>query len=564
MVSCRGGRRGWFASAVTVAFLTSGCATLERGNGQSGAAADAGETGVGEDTPTLEAKSVHELQTATPPERVDAMLSPPLPEPQPVDEFLADIFEPAEAPREADIWARLRNGFELDEVRHAAIERELRRFNARQQYFNMVASQGEPYLHYLLEQIEERDLPTELVLVAMVESAFEPFAYSHGRASGLWQFLPTTGTRFGLQQDWWYDGRRDVIASTDAALRYFEYLHNFFDGDWLLALAAYNAGEGRVQRAVQRNERSGEPADFWHLHLPAETRTYVPRILALREVFEQPDEYGVTLPEIPNEPQLETVELDGQMDLAMAAEMADVSVETMYDLNPGFNRWATHPDGPHRLVVPAETANDFADELADRDPTDLVEWRRHEIASGQTLAGIADQYNVSVKMLRDVNELDSSMIRAGDYLLVPQASRDSDAYALAAENRQRAVQQRQQPGRERQTYSVKAGDTLWGIASAFDVGVDQLASWNNMAPGDMLQPGQQLVVWVEDGGSSGDRQSVEYSVEQGDSLAAIARAFNVSVDDIRRWNGITPGSYLQPGEQLTLHVDPREQSSARN
>jgi len=499
---------------------------------------------------------------------VDAMLAEPLPEPRTVDQFLDLWSEPAEEPAEQDIWARLRSGFDLADVDRQYIEAELSRFNARQPYFDMIAARGEPYMHHMLEAIEARDLPTELLLVAMVESAFQPFAYSHGRAGGIWQFQPATASRFGLRQDWWYDGRRDVLASTEAALDYLEYLHGFFDGDWLLALAAYNAGEGRVRNAVRSNEAAGRPTDFWYLSLPAETRNYVPRILALREIFAEPDEYGITLREVPDEPGLAVVEVDGQIDLALAAELADLPIEKIYRMNPAFNRWATHPDGPHELVVPPENADGLAAALGERDADELIRFHRHEIAPGESLGLIARRYGTSISQLRDVNDLQGDRIRAGDYLLVPTASRPDPEYALSAESRQQAIQSRDRPGRQRIDHRVQAGDTFWDIARQHGVEVRELASWNNMAPGDTLRQGQTLAVWVE-GGAGGitgideHQQLVNYRVRQGDSLARIASRFNVSVNNIRDWNGLEVGGYLQPGQQLELHVDVREQAGAR-
>lgn len=534
----------------------SACASLE-GEGRA--------TG---DSDVSAAENGFSVRSALSAEDVDAMLAEPVPQPRTVDEFLDQWSEPAEEPREQDIWARLRSGFALPDVEHERITAEQQRFNARQPYFDMVAAQGEPYLHLLLERIEARDLPTELVLVAMVESAFQPFAYSHGRAGGIWQFQPTTATRFGLRQDWWYDGRRNVRASTEAALDYLEYLHGFFDGDWMLALAAYNAGEGRVQRAVQANEQAGQPTDFWFLNLPAETRNYVPRILALRDVFAEPDEYGITLREIPNEPAVEVVEADTQIDLAVAADLADISIEKLYRLNPAFNRWATHPDGPHELLIPVDKAEKLRAALDDRDDSDLVQWTRHEIASGETLVGIARQHGVSVGLLREVNDLPGDRIRAGQHLLVPTASRPESDYALSAENRQAAIQSQSRPGRQRVDYRVEPGDTLWDIARSHDVTVRELASWNNMAPGDSIRQGQNLAVWVEGGAGGIDgidayQQLVNYRVRPGDSLSGIASRFNVAVEQIRHWNGLEMGGYLQPGQQLELHVDVRDQSGAQ-
>ncbi len=536
--------------------ILSACASLGGDERASGASDDSGSG------------NNFALRSALSTEDVDAMLVEPLPEPRTVDEFLDQWSEPAEEPREQDIWARLRSGFAFPDAEHERIAAELQRFNARQPYFDMIAARGEPYLHLILERVEARDLPSELVLVAMVESAFQPFAYSHGRAGGIWQFQPATATRFGLRQDWWYDGRRNVRASTEAALDYLEYLHGFFDGDWMLALAAYNAGEGRVQRAVRANERAGQPTDFWYLNLPAETRNYVPRILALRDVFAEPDAYGITLREIPNEPAVDVVEADSQIDLAVAADLAGISIEKLYRLNPAFNRWATHPDGPHELLVPIDKADALRAGLDDRDDSELVQWKRHEIGSGETLAGIARQYGVSVGLLREVNDLPGDRIRAGRHLLVPTASRPESDYALSAENRQAAIQSRSRPGRQRVDYRVESGDTLWDIARSHDVTVRELASWNNMAPGDMLRQGQSLAVWVEGGAGGIDgiedyQQLVNYRVRPGDSLSRIASRFNVGVDQIRNWNGLDNGGYLQPGQQLELHVDVRDQSGAR-
>lgn len=499
---------------------------------------------------------------------IDAMRADPVPEPKTVEELLDLWSVPAEEPPDHDLWARLRHGFRLDAHEHPRVAAERRRFHARQQYFDMVAARAEPYLHYILEAIEARDLPTELVLVAVVESAFQPFAYSHGRAGGIWQFQPATARRFGLRQDWWYDGRRDVRASTAAALDYLEYLHGYFDGDWLLALAAYNAGEGRVQRAVRANAQAGEPTEFWYLRLPAETRTYVPRILALRDIFADPAAHGVTLREIPDEPALAVVDPGSQLDLALAADMADLPIEEIYRLNPGFNRWATHPDGPHELVVPTDRADALETALAERDPDELMRWRRHRIDPGETLEGIAGRYGTSVSLLRDINDVQGAYIRAGDHLLVPTAARPEAEYALSAANRERAIRSRNRPGRHRLNHSVEAGDTLWDIAREHHVGVRQLASWNGMAPGDTLRTGEELAVWVEGGaggatGISEHQQLVNYRVRRGDSLSTIASRFNVSVRDIVNWNGIDSDSYLQPGQQLELHVDVREQAGAQ-
>lgn len=475
----------------------------------------------------------------------------------------------AEAHSEDDLWARLRRNLRLQEIEHGRIQAELRRYHNRQSFFSLIADNGEPYLHHIVDTIEARDLPGELAALAAVESAFQPFGYSHGRASGIWQFIPGTGRRYGLAQNWWYDGRRDVLESTRAALDYLEYLHDYFDGDWLLAMAAYNAGEGTVRYAMRRNERRDRPTDYWHLDLPAQTMAYVPRILAVSKVLAAPEHHGVALREIPNRPALEVVELDGQIDLARAAELADLPVRTIYRYNPALNRWATPPDGPHRLLLPAERAEDFRTALAGLDPGERVRWTRHRVQRGETLIDIAQRYNTTVDALQRINRISGSIIRAGEHLLVATASNPESAYTLSQRNRLHATQSQGEPGRERIDYRVQPGDSLWRIAQQHGVSVRKLASWNGMAPADTLRPGQTLAIWI-DGGTAVSLarpenriQRVRYTVRPGDSLYTIGRRFNVHFAKIARWNGIDSGQYLQPGQQLTLRVDVTEQAGAR-
>ncbi len=486
-------------------------------------------------------------------------------------DLAAELCEPPQ-----DMWERIRAGMALPDHDHPGIRADLEWYAGHQGYLDRVVTRATPYLHLVVEAVEERNMPMEIVLLPVVESAFQPFAYSHGRAAGLWQFIPGTGKRFDLKQNWWYDGRRDVAASTRAALDYLEYLRDHFGGDWLLALAAYNSGEGTVRRAVTRNKARGKPTDFWSLDLPRETRGYVPKLLAISRLVTDPDYHGVSLEPVANEPFLTTVELDSQIDLALAAELAEISLEEIYLYNPGFNRWATDPDGPHNLLLPIERIAGFQERLAEYPPERRIRWERHRVKNGESLLQIAQNYRTTVEMLKSVNNLRGNTIRAGATLTIPVARQQLASYRLSEEQRLIATQNQPREGR-RVEYQVKGGDSLWSIARRYDVGVNALARWNGMAPRDPLMPGRKLVIWTGSGAkeevvaannpagfthpfSSSTRQRIGYTVRSGDSLATISQRFRVSVDNLVSWNKLDSRKYLQPGQRLTLYVDVIRQS----
>jgi len=475
---------------------------------------------------------------------------------------------PNEPNQNNDLWERLRKGYGLDLTVENDRIRVQRDWYARHpQYFTRVTTSSERYLHYIIEQAEARNMPLELALLPIVESAFDPFAYSHGRAAGPWQFIPSTGDYFGMKRTWWEDQRRDILKSTNAALDYLQKLSNRFDGDWLLALASYNAGGGTVSRAIRRNEEAGRPTDFWHLDLPRETTAYVPKLLAIAQIVQAPETYGVTLHPIQNEAYFSTVETGGQIDLTQAARLADISVEELYLLNPSFNRWATSPDGPHRLLVPVDREERFRTGLAELPEGQRMQWARYEIRPGDNLGAIARKHRTTPQVLRSINKLNGNTIIAGRTLLIPGPSSGKGDYSLSEEARLAANQSRERKGRQRVNYTVQSGDTLWEISRRYDVGVKELAKWNNMAPGDRLRIGQSLAVWSESsqGGtvtpSKDDKmvRKLRYAVRSGDSLYAIADRFNVSVNDIKSWNDrVASNRYIKPGQRLTLYVDIRK------
>lgn len=456
-----------------------------------------------------------------------------------------------------DLWIRIQSGLAMNlDQDHKRIQAELNWYKRNKSYFKRVSKRAEPYLYFIVKEAETRQVPLELALMPIVESAYDPFAYSPAGASGLWQFMPATGRHYKLHQNWWYDGRRDVVASTRAALDYMKSLHKMF-GDWELALAAFNSGPGRVQNAVNKNRKAGKPTDFWSLNLPAETTAYVPKLIALGKIVRDPKKYGIQLPPVPNKPYFAKVKTGGQLDIAKAAKLSGVPLDQLYRLNPGLNRWSTPPEGPHHLVVPIKSAEAFRTELASLAPEERLKWTRYTVKSGDSLLKISKQFRTRVDVITDVNKLESNIIRVGQKLLIPVAAKEAGAYTLSSTQRLIAKQNRTVSGRYKIEYKVKSGDSFWTIARKYNVGVNELARWNNMSPRDPLKIGQKLTIWrkTTNKGKNVMVRKVSYKVRSGDSLARIADKFSVRVSEIREWNTDLDEKYIHPGDMMTLYVD---------
>jgi membrane-bound lytic murein transglycosylase D len=458
-----------------------------------------------------------------------------------------------------DLFDRLRAGFALDEVQEPAIDQQLAWFEHNPDYLERVFQRGQRYLYHVVTEVEARGMPLEFALLPVVESAYEPFAYSSSRAAGMWQFIPGTGSRFGLKQNWWYDGRRDVIESTRASLDYLQALHDQFNGDWLLAIAAYNVGENSVQRQLDYNRAHGKPTDFWHLKLPAETRAYVPKLLALKRLMAEPERYGLEFAVIPNEPYFAVIDTNSQIDLNVAAQLANTSYDELVALNPGYNRWATDPEGPHRMLVPIDSADGFEAALQTLAPDDRVRFAVHEVTRRETLATIAKQYGVSVTVIAKINDLKGGKVSAGESLKIPEISGQlPDKVLLAASRVDRPQSDRGR--RQRQlVYRVRAGETLSSIARRQGIPVSTLAQLNNLGAGDALVKGQRLVIrastrrYRDEGVASGRR--VLYTVRRGDTVYSISRQYQVSVSKLKSWNGLNQHHQIRAGQRLVMYVD---------
>ncbi len=390
------------------------------------------------------------------------------------------------AHRDADLWRRIQADLSWHQRTGPGVTEARKRYLRQPQLLEVINERAGFYLYYIVEEVERRGLPIELALLPVLESKLDPFATSVSRAAGMWQIMPATGEHLGLQQDWWFDGRRDLRTSTAAALDYLESLHADLGEDWLLAMAAYNAGKGRVLAAMAANERKGKPTDYWSLSLPEETRRFVPRLIALTQIFADPQAYGLELPQLADAPAFTPVQTGGQIELARAAQLAGIELATLRALNPGQLRWATAPAGPQELLLPPGSAEAFAAALAELPAEDRVRWQHYRIRRGDSLGVIARRFNTEVGTLRAANQIRGSMIRAGDTLLIPSGG--DWAGSLAASD---------DPGLSRKGYRVRRGDSLYRIANRFRVSIDDIIDWNSLEPDAYLHPGQQLTLFVE-------------------------------------------------------------------
>jgi membrane-bound lytic murein transglycosylase D len=400
---------------------------------------------------------------------------------------VSDIQElgPKPRPEDApiDLWERMRSGFAIPELVSPLVVARQRWYAERPEQLRIVVERSRRYLFHIVEELERRGMPTELALLPMVESAYNPLAYSRAHASGLWQFIPSTGKNYKLEQNWWYDGRRDIVASTNAALDYLQSLHNQF-GDWHLALAAYNWGENGVQRAIDRNRAQRKPAHYQALSMPKETRLYVPSFQGLKNIIANPAAFGVALDSIPNAPYFVTVTLTRDIDLHVAARLADMPVNELIALNPGHNRPVVQSEVSPQLVLPADRADVFVANLEMHDKP-LSSWQTYTFKASDKLERLAAQHGMSVARLKAINGIrPNANPVAGQQLLLPEKGAAADPLPPLFTPPASAL------GRVA-SYVVKAGDAWESIARAFGVRIDDLKRWNE---GAQLIAGELLVI----------------------------------------------------------------------
>ena len=383
-----------------------------------------------------------------------------------------------------DLWDRIRNGFAMPNLSSPLVQDRQIWYASQPSYVKRMVERGKRYLYYIVEELEKRGMPTELALLPMVESAFNPMAYSRSHASGLWQFIPSTGKNYNLKQNSWYDGRRDIVASTSAALDYLQFLYDLH-GDWHLALASYNWGENAVARAIEKNRSKGLPTDYLSLHMPTETRYYVPKLQALKNIIVNPHAYGVDLEPLANSPYFVTVERTEDIDVRLAAKLADMPLADFLALNPAHNRPVIVADGTPALVLPADKASIFLANLEDHDQP-LVSWQKYTMKRGDSLARIAQKHGISLARLKQVNNIGRrTRVGPGYQLLLPLKGASIEPLPVAYRPPAAGTSTRTLH------YKVKRGDTLSGIARRYGVSVDDLRRWNHLG---RLIAGREIVI----------------------------------------------------------------------
>ena len=438
-----------------------------------------------------------------------------------------------------DLWDVIRenSNFQYSADR-SEIQKALKIYQNNQYLVDRLSKNGQRYLYHMVDETLKRDMPVELALLPFVESQFDPYAQSPAGASGIWQFILSTAREQGLKRNWWYDGRRDIIASTNSALNYLDSMHRKTN-DWMLAIASFNVGPARIQREVKKNKNQGKQTDFWSLKLPKETSKYLPRLLALLEVIKNPEDYNVDFPFLPNRPYFRVIDIPSQVDLMQVANISGLSIEAVYELNPGFNQWATDPNGPFYLLLPIGIADRFEIKLNSMSEEELVKWDKYVVKKGDTLTSISKKYMISQALLKEINNLDDDLIFENEELTVPRGPEWLKDYLNKPD-----------------IYFVSKGDTLWSIAKKYGVQVSDLIVWNDLSTERFLQINQQINIYpkyfVPIKKKKVNLNDLTYPVKRGDTVSKIAKKFGVTGDMIVQWNELKNPEIIYPGQVLDI------------
>ncbi len=449
--------------------------------------------------------------------------------------FFSCFCLPTYADTTPDVWSVLRQQFMLNhETNRPEVQTQLRWLITHPGYLEQLSS-AEPYIYHIISEIKQRRLPGEIALIPLIESSFDPFAYSHAGAAGLWQIMPETGSDYGLKRDWWFDARRSIGPSTQAALTYLTYLNKFFHGNWNLAFAAYNAGEGTILHIIKNSGQDiNRPISFWSLRVPQETKAYIPRLLALAEIVQNPQRYHVELPDIPHVPYFEEVNIGSQINLNDAAKLAGISYQDLIKLNPGFNHWTTAPYRPYKLLIPADKVEHFSRNLANLPTNGRVIWQRHKVSAGDNLNLIAKKYHTSIELIKELNRLKSNEVKKDQYVLIPVKKKASP----------QKISSQASPQQYKVIHVVQKNDSLTSVAKRYDVSEIRIKQWNKLT-NNTLTPGKALILWKV-------KSSPYYRVKAGDTLSQIALNHHVTMKKLQQLNPRLKTVQLKPGQILRV------------
>ncbi len=483
-----------------------------------------------------------------------------------------------------DLWQRIKSGYAMPDSTSNLVERHENWYSTRPDYVKRMVERSQRYLFHIVEEVEKRGMPTEIALLPMIESAYNPQAYSSGRASGIWQFIPSTGKHFGLRQDWWVDNRRNITFATDAALTYLQKLHAMF-GAWDLALAAYNAGEGTVGRAIEKNRKLGLPTDYESLNLPPETKNYVPKLQAIKNLMTNPGNYGLQIQTIANTPYFAKVSAPAQIDAHLAAKLAEITDSEFLALNPSYNRPViTGGDEKHELLLPIIAAQAFRTNLAGYNKP-LVSWKTYFAKRGERMESIASKFGIKLGQLRDVNDLpDQKKIRNSSTILVPinsdgvntskvavadtkisvtgsdvvkeaskEVSSEQNSANIDLASADNKVSHQDEAPHSKQ-HSVKKGESLLSIAKHYDTSVKEIMTLNSLK-NKHVKTGQLLMITSappsKESANTRKIATKAYTVKPGDTVYSIAQKHDISIADLKRWNS-NMSDQIQPGQILNF------------
>lgn len=459
----------------------------------------------------------------------------------------------------SDVWERIRRGYAMPVLQSKLVDRWVDFYTKDPAYLRRMSERAGQYLYHIVEEIENRGMPTELALLPFVESAFQAEALSRAKAAGLWQFMPATGKAYDLAQNLWRDDRRDILESTRAALDYFEYLHGMF-GDWHLALAAYNWGEGSVQRAIQRAKRRKQPTDYLHLRMPRETANYVPKLEAVKRIISNPSKYGITLPDVGNEPFFVTITKPRDIDIETAAELAGMPLEEFRRLNPSYKLPVIVASHNNVMLLPADKVDFFVDNLASwmDSGQPLSQWTTYRLQQGETLAQVAGRSGMTEDELRKVNGIPKGRRVLANSTLLVRSTGTEDQQDIAAELANAKLQLSPTTTWRRVTYRVRSGDTLSGIARRWRITMKSIVTANRLRS-DRLRVGQRLVLTVPNvprqaiasTQRSESSQHVIHRVRSGETLSTIASRYGVSIAQLKMTNRIRT-NLIRPGQRLRI------------